>query len=389
MIPARVDCVAARPHRTALRNGTVAIETVEHCLAALYGLGIDNLRIELNADELPGSDASAAPFVKALTRAGTTEQDVERQVLKIRTPVCVSEGDATLAALPSEQDKLDIIYELDYGPDNPIGRQVFAFTCTEEGFRNEIAQARTFLLEEEARLFQSQGLGAHLGPHDLLVWGQDGPIDNDLRYPDECVRHKIVDLLGDLYLLGRPVFGRIIAYKSGHSLNHALVRKLIEQVRQVERGAALTAAPLLDIRAIQRILPHRYPFLLVDRIIEIDGDRRIIGVKNVTFNEQFFQGHFPSTPMMPAVLVVEAMAQLSGVLFAQKLEHTGKLGVILSMDKVKIRRAVTPGDQLVLEAETVRLKKRTGHCRCKAYVGDNLAAEADIKFMLVDADSAE
>jgi len=198
------------------------------------------------------------------------------------------------------------------------------------------------------------------------------------------VRHKIVDLIGDLMLVGRPVIGRIVAYKSGHALNQQLVRKLYEMAQQQDRIEKFGTDAVLDIRRIQKILPHRYPFLLVDKIVDVEGDTKIRGVKNVTFNEHFFQGHFPGTPIMPGVLIVEAMAQVSGLLFAQRLEHTGKLAVLLSMDNVKLRKAVVPGDQLILIAETVRLRRRTAHCKCHAMVGDAVAAEAEIKFMLVD-----
>jgi UDP-3-O-[3-hydroxymyristoyl] N-acetylglucosamine deacetylase/3-hydroxyacyl-[acyl-carrier-protein] dehydratase len=169
---------------------------------------------------------------------------------------------------------------------------------------------------------QAMGVGTHLGPKDILVISSDGPIKNAFRYPDECVRHKVVDLIGDLRLAGRPIIGRIVAYKTGHTLNQKLVVQLMETSRRVEQKKALSDKPALDIRRIQKILPHRYPFLLVDKVVEIEGSRRIRCIKNVTFNEQFFQGHFPSSPVMPGVLIVEALAQASGLLFAQTLEHT-------------------------------------------------------------------
>ena len=192
--------------------------------------------------------------------------------------------------------------------------------------------------------------------------------------------------VGDIMLLGRRLRGRLVAYRSGHSCNHLLVKNLLQSVEKQKRRRQTDLDAVLDIRKIQKVLPHRYPLLLVDRVVEIDGDRRAVGIKNVTMNEPFFQGHFPGIPIMPGVLIVEALAQMSGLLFAQRLEHTGQLAVLLSMDKVKMRRAVVPGDQLILEVETVRVKSRTGDCRCRALVGNQVAAEAQIRFMLVDAD---
>ncbi|OHB44545.1 MAG: 3-hydroxyacyl-[acyl-carrier-protein] dehydratase FabZ, partial [Planctomycetes bacterium GWC2_45_44] len=275
----------------------------------------------------------------------------------------------------------------DYTKHTGIGRQQLTCTLSTDYFENYLAPARTFLLEAEARQFQSHGIGAHLSPKEILVISSDGPIKNSFRFPDECVRHKVVDLIGDLSLVGRKIFGRIVAYKSGHNLNQKLAAKLLEMAEQRDRISKSGTDALLDIRRIQKILPHRYPFLLVDKVIEIDGDKSIKGIKNVTFNELFFQGHFPGTPIMPGVLILEAMAQVSGLLFAQKLELTGKLAVLLGMDAVKIRKAVVPGDQLVLTAETVRVRSKTAICKCQALVSGILAAEAQIMFMLVDDDA--
>ncbi|MCG3179902.1 MAG: hypothetical protein BIFFINMI_02252 [Phycisphaerae bacterium] len=385
-IPAHVAVVAKRMRRTSLRNGTFSIETTEHCLAAVTGLGIDNIEIELDANELPGVDGSCMPYVRLLEEAGIQTQDAERNILRVTEPVVVQEGDTMMAALPSEGDDLTVMYDLDYGADSVIPRQLYSVTLTPEAFVREIAPARTFLTEAEATEFRARGLGKHLTHQDILVFGPAGPIDNQARFPNEPVRHKILDLLGDLSLVGRPIAGRIVAARSGHSLNHAMARKLLAMADRQEKAARVASEAAMDIRQISRILPHRYPFLLVDRVVQIDGDRRAVGIKNVTYNELFFQGHYPGQPIMPGVLIVEAMAQLSGILLSQKLEHTGKLAVLLSMDKVKMRRPVVPGDQLVLVAETIRVKSRTGHVKCEALVGDKLACEAEIKFMLVDSE---
>lgn len=386
-IPALVQNVLKKPRRTCLRNGTLHVETIEHCMAALSGTGICNAVVHISGGmggEVPGYDGSSQPIVEAINGVGLVEQDLPISPLIIRKPVQVTQGDATLAALPGPTDHLEIIY--DFEAPLPIGRQVFSFHLGMDDFVTQIAPARTFIFEQEAVELRNRGMGRHLTPRDLLVISPEGPLDNKFRFVDECARHKVLDLIGDLYLAGRPVYGRIVAHKSGHELNHSLVRRLLDQQQNIDRESLLSREGALDIRRIQRILPHRYPMLLVDRVLELIGDQKAVGVKNVTFNDIFFQGHYPSTPIMPGVLIVEAMAQLGGILLSQKLEHTGKVAMMLSMDKVKMRHPVVPGDQLLLEAITVRVKSRTGHVRCKAFVGDKLAAEADIKFMLVDAE---
>jgi len=387
-IRAEVNNVAKRLRRTSIRNGSCQIETIEHCMAALAGLDIDNVLVELNGNEVPGLDGSSLGFVEKLKEAGIVEQEKPREIYGIPETVRVADGPGYVMATPGavDDDSLEIIYDLNYGPNSPIGQQVYKIRLTPEVFEEQIAAARTFVLREEAEQFQAAGLGRHLSYQDILVFGEDGPIDNPLRFPDECVRHKVQDLIGDLYLFGKFISGHIYARQSGHSLNHELVRRLRELEAAALLDDRLRSKPVFDIREIQRILPHRFPFLMVDRVVHLEPGKRAVGLKNITANEAFFTGHYPGQPIMPGVLIIEAMAQLGGILLSRELEHTGKVAVLLSLDKVKFRRPVIPGDQLVLEATARRVKSRTGHVACTARVADDLVAEADIKFMMVDAD---
>ncbi|MFW6133119.1 MAG: 3-hydroxyacyl-ACP dehydratase FabZ [Planctomycetota bacterium] len=387
----RVPCDAghlarSETRRTALSAGVASVATVEHVLSAVWGSGIDNAVIEMDAPEPPGDDGSARAFARAIAEAGLEDQSAERVVYTIEDPVTVSQGAATLSALAGGDGELDILYDLDYADTPSIGRQVRAFRLGRDDYAAEIAPARTFLLADEARLFRSQGYGAHLDATQLLVMDDDGAVDNELRFADEHVRHKICDLIGDLALLGQRLAGRILASRSGHRMNHQLVRRL----RESDAGESPQAKPepVLDIRGVMRLLPHRYPFLMVDRIVETEGDERAVGIKNVTINEPYFQGHYPAQPIMPGVMILEALAQMSGILLSRRLEHAGKVAVLLSMDRVKMRRPVHPGDRMYLEAEAIRVRSRTGHCACRARVEGEVVAEAEIKFMLVDAEPA-
>jgi len=385
-IAADVSNLAKRARRSSLMNGTVAVETVEHVMAAVWGLGIDNIEIEMNAAETPSTDGSSMPFIEALQEAGVEELSQESLRWVITEPITVSEGDAMLAAVPGPEDCLEILYHLDYSSVPSIGRQVMVFRLGKDDFVAQLGRSRTFSLKEEAQEMQARGIGKHLSARDVLVMGADGPIDNELRYPDEHVRHKIVDLIGDLASLGARLCGRVVAYGSGHELNRQLLRRLREEHEARRQSEALKGEPLMDVRKIMRLLKHRYPFLMIDRILKIEGDRYALGVKNVTVNEPYFQGHYPNVPIMPGVMILEALAQLSGILLSRRLEHTGKVALLLSMDRVKMRRLVRPGDQLILEAEAIHVRTRTGHCRCRAKVGQEVAAEAEIKFILVDDD---
>jgi UDP-3-O-[3-hydroxymyristoyl] N-acetylglucosamine deacetylase/3-hydroxyacyl-[acyl-carrier-protein] dehydratase len=386
-IQALVSNTTSRARRSTLKSVDVTIETVEHIMSALSGFGIDNATIHIDGPEMPCGDGSSMLFAEQLQRAGTVAQDLPRKFINITEPICLQDGEAMIAAFPSNQKGLHIVYDLDYGESTSrIARQTQGWDSESGSYITDIAPARTFSLEEEAQALQSQGMCTHLTPSDILVIGKKGPIDNSYRFDNEPVRHKILDIVGDLYLAGGFIQGRIVASRSGHSLNRRLCKAILEQHKSATRNQAVSSDVKMDVRDIQRIMPHRYPMLLVDRVVEMGGDEKAIGIKNVTINEPFFQGHYPGTPIMPGVLIVEAMAQLGGLLMSRKLEHTGKLAVLLSLDKVKLRRPVTPGDQLVLEAVAIRAGVRTAALQCKAFVGSSLAAEAQIRFMMVDAE---
>jgi len=388
---ARIPCsVAARTHsqrRTALRHGDVEVHTVEHLVSAAIGLGLDNLEIEVDGEEMPGMDGSARPFVELLQEAGAHDQELPCKEIVVTEPVEVSQGEASLVALPYPQG-LRISYTLDY-PVPTLPSMYYSVEVTQDRFVSEIAPARTFCLRREAEMLLAAGLGKGANTDNTVVMDDDGSVEGELRFPDEPVRHKILDLIGDLALLGAPLRAHIIAVKSGHELNAALAERIVEredELLQVRRDEALTA---LDIREITRILPHRYPFLLVDRIIEVEGTQRAVGIKNVTFNEPFFQGHFPGQPVMPGVLLIEAAAQVTGAMLLGSSSHAGKLAYLLGVDNFKFRKTVTPGDRVVIESEALRVKERTGQARIRATVDNHVVCEGVLKFMLIDAAPAD
>jgi len=388
VIPAHVSNVTPASRRTALARGEARVELVEHILSAMTGLGIDNAVIELDAPELPAGDGSASLFTDAIIAARIKEQDAVRAPLRVTEPVTIRDGDSTITALPSDADATEYLYVLDHGDAGTIPRQVYTYSLCPDDYASRIAPARTFSTESDARALWDAGHFRHLTAKDMLVIGKDGPIDNVLRFDDEPVRHKLLDLIGDLSLTGRPIQGRILAVRSGHALNQALARKLLAlDANQSPNESTKAAPPAMDINRIMSLLPHRYPMILVDRVLEIEDDQRAVGVKNVTINEPFFQGHYPVRPIMPGVLIVEAMCQLAGLMLSQKLERTGKIAMLLSLDAVKLRKPVTPGDQLVLEAVVLKASSRFGETQCSAFVAGELVAEARIKFLMIDAEA--
>lgn len=383
-VPALVRYVAPRQRRTTLQRGEATVEMVEHVMAALAGLGVDNCRVELDGPETPGCDGSSLAFVEAIQGAGTVDQDRPKETLVIDRPVTVREGSSVLTAHPGDPDKLVLTYNLDYGRSSPIGAQSYFVEVSPESFRSELAPSRTFLLEAEARALREAGVGRRTTEADLLIFGPDGPIGNELRYRDECARHKVLDMVGDLALLAKDLAGHVVAHRSGHALNASLVRKLLRAVEGSTRPSATGDGPAMDIAAIRAILPHRYPFLLVDRVVEIEPGRRIKAIKNVTCNEPFFQGHWPGRPIMPGVMILEALAQAAGLLIArQHAEDDGRTMMIVAIDGAKLRRPVVPGDQLALEVVEARIKGRSAHVVCRASVDGRVAAEARIRFVIL------
>ncbi|MCD5390751.1 UDP-3-O-acyl-N-acetylglucosamine deacetylase [candidate division NPL-UPA2 bacterium] len=382
-----ISLVKEAPRRTTLRNGQVEVHTVEHILAALAGLGLDNLLMEVDSSEVPEIDGSSQPFVEILKGAGLIEQGEEKRYGWLNEPIWISGQGAYIAAFPSNEQRIS--FTIDY--DHPHLKTQFAsFQITDEIFEKEIAPARTFCSEQEAKVLQEQGLGKGGTFENTVVIGDRGIVKGNLRFKNEFVRHKVLDLMGDLFLLGHPLKAEVIAIKSGHALNIKLVQKIHEKVlpfQGAKEAMKTTELPdqILDINDIQKILPHRYPFLLVDRIVEIEEGRRIVGIKNVTFNEPFFPGHFPQRPIMPGVLIIEAMAQTAGVLMLKREGNLGKLAYLAAINKVKLRRPVLPGDQLRLEVEVSKLHQKTGKVLTKALVEGKVVAEAEMVFSLVEA----
>lgn len=390
-VPALVRHVVPRQRRTTIQNGEAVVEMVEHVMAALSGLHIDNCEVEIDAGETPGCDGSSLAFIEALKGAGTVEQDRPKAAFVIDKPVTVREGDATVTAFPAASEELVLTYNLDYGQQTPIGRQSLFLEITPEVFEGELAASRTFLLEAEAKALQNAGVGARTTPRDLLVFGPDGPIENELRYPDECVRHKMLDVVGDLALLGMDISGHIVAHRSGHHLNANLVRKLLdtidageaEAVEAVEVPTPAPAATRMNIGEIMEALPHRYPMLLVDRVLESEPGVRLAALKNVSCNEPFFPGHWPDRPLMPGVLVLEAMAQAGGLLISHWFDAATNHAVIGAVDEVRLRRPVVPGDQLRLEVVNTRRRARLFDVQARALVDGETVAEAQIRFVIV------
>jgi UDP-3-O-[3-hydroxymyristoyl] N-acetylglucosamine deacetylase/3-hydroxyacyl-[acyl-carrier-protein] dehydratase len=305
----------------------------------------------------------------------------------VKTPIWARDEDSVIVVLPCSEFKIS--YTLSY-PQPALGDQFMELTVTPEVFERELVGARTFCLAEEAEMLIQSGLGKGASYENTLVVGKEGIEQNALRYEKEFIRHKILDLIGDFYLFGMAVKGHVIAVKSGHTLNTRILEKMREQSAQqamvgIRSVAGIDASSAIDAAAIMKILPHRYPFLLVDRVLSLEEGKCAVGVKNVSINEDFFQGHFPGRPVMPGVLIIEAMAQVGGVLMLSPRENRGKLAFFMAANNIKFRRPVVPGDQLMIEVTVGKIRSRTGQVKTQALVDGEVVAEAELMFALVES----
>jgi UDP-3-O-[3-hydroxymyristoyl] N-acetylglucosamine deacetylase/3-hydroxyacyl-[acyl-carrier-protein] dehydratase len=374
---AHVSLAIAAERRTQLGEGEAALHTVEHVLAAVAGLGIDDLVIEMNANEPPIMDGSAESFRAALVQGGVVSHGGRADVLRLRECVRVVDGESVYIAHP--HDALEIDVQIDF--DHPrIGAQRGQYRVTPESFSRELSPARTFGMLSWVEELRGKGLIKGASAENTIVLDAADVVGTTLRWPDEFVRHKALDVVGDLALAGQRIAARITATKPSHRGTVTLVREMLAHAVPPQ-----SEERVLEIEDIMRILPHRYPFLLVDRIVEMEANKRIVGIKNVTINEPFFQGHFPGHPIMPGVLIVEAMAQVGGVLLMGTVDDAeSKVVYFMSLDNIKFRKPVRPGDQLRFEIEIVQLRARVCRIAGVAKVDGAVVCEAEMAAMVRD-----
>jgi UDP-3-O-[3-hydroxymyristoyl] N-acetylglucosamine deacetylase/3-hydroxyacyl-[acyl-carrier-protein] dehydratase len=387
---------------TTISDGHAKIHTIEHVLSALSGCGVDNAIVEMNASEPPILDGSAKLFVNLVQEAEPVDQEANREYIVIKEPLSVSSGNRSIIVLPHDGLRITCTSADDRG----IHTQHLSIDIDPETYISQIAPSRTFTIyediEELLKLGKIQG-----GSLDsaIVIKGDKILSKEPLRFQDEFVRHKILDIVGDLTLLGKRIKAHIIAVRPGHYLNTELAKKIIESLNKKKAAPAqqLTTSEVatksvvlptetqLDIRRVLDTLPHRYPFVMVDRVIDINEEgTKITAVKNVTINEPYFQGHFPGRPVMPGVLQVEAMAQTAGIVMLRRTSSEGKVAFFMSCDKVKFRRAVEPGDQLVIEVEITKVRgNRIAQAKGECKVGDKVVSSAELMFTIVDANDSD
>ncbi len=400
-IEARVENVVENNRSTTLAKGNTRIHTVEHVLATFAGYGIDNAIVELDANEPPVGDGSAREYCKLIDSAGIVAQDERREVYAVSTPIELEMGETVMTLFPDDGFKISCTSA------DKQGRftQFYSVEVSPKTWERELSHARTFCFYEEIEYLINNGLIRGGSLENAVVIRDDAVLTTEpLRYADEFVRHKMLDIMGDLSLLGRPVHGHLIAVKPSHAANCELVRRISAQMRKPLVAAQAFAPPppavvrppavppgapeevvagdgAMDCEAVMKYLPHRFPFLMVDRVIKMEGNH-IIGVKNITINEPYFQGHFPGHPIMPGVLQLEAIAQVAGILMLRRAENAGQIAYFMSAEAVKWRKPVQPGDVLVIDVEMTKMRGKIGKAKGVCKVQGEVVSEADVTFML-------
>jgi UDP-3-O-[3-hydroxymyristoyl] N-acetylglucosamine deacetylase/3-hydroxyacyl-[acyl-carrier-protein] dehydratase len=383
-VEARIENVRLVERATTLAEGNVKVHTVEHLLSALHGMGVDNAVVEMNGNEMPIADGSARAYVELIKKCGLQEQSAFAKVFEIRDTLHIETKSGSLLILvPDERFRISCTQ---VGPEGRF-TQYYSTEITPETYEKEIAQARTFVFFEDVKPLLDKGLirGGSLETA-IVIRGDSLMSKEPLRYPDEFVRHKILDVVGDLFLAGCRIRGHVIAVKPGHAANSELTKAISKRYAQmlamvppqvIPRGSAV-----MDVTDVQAVLPHRFPFLLVDRILAFEGENKIIGMKSVTINEPYFQGHFPGHPVMPGVLQLEAMAQVASILMSKRTSLSG-IGYFMSADEVKFRKPVHPGDTLIIEGELLRAKATIAQASCRCLVNGEVTSEAILMFAYV------
>ena len=386
-IDAKIDNLKTVERATTIGEGSVRVHTVEHILSALSAMGVDNAIVEMDANEPPIGDGSAQPYVDVIKRAGVTPQEAPRKFLDVREPVHVeSKTGALLVLLPDENFRISCTQA---GPNNRF-TQFFSTEITPAIFEREIAPARTFVYYEDVRALMDKNLIKGGSIENAVVVRGDAVLSKEpLRFEDEFVRHKILDIIGDLALVGRRIRGHVVAIKPGHAANAELARALARE--QTRRSALEVPRAMphgnggLNTDEVMQILPHRYPFLMVDRIVDFEGENKVTGVKLVSINEPFFQGHFPGHPVMPGVMLVEAMAQVASVLLFKLAKTSSRIGYFMSADGVKFRKPVFPGDTIFIHAELTKARgNRLAKAKCHCVVNDAVVSEGELMFTFLE-----
>ena len=387
----RVDFVTDLVRATTIQVGHAKVQTVEHVLSALSGCGIDNAIIEMDASEPPILDGSAKPFVDLIMQGEPMEQATDREYFTLDAAVSVTKGQSSIIALPSD----DLRISCTSADDRGIHTQHLSLLIDPDSYMTQIAAARTFTIYEDIEELLKLGKIKGGSLDCAVVIKGDKIISKEgLRFKDEFVRHKILDIIGDITLLGLPLKAHIIATRPGHAINAELTKALAAKLEERKKGPKKKPRPAmvmpdetaLDIRRILDTLPHRYPFVMIDRVVEFVGSDALVAIKNVSINEPYFQGHFPGNPVMPGVLQLEAMAQAAGILMLRRGSAEGKATLFMSADKVKFRKPVRPGDQLILNARLTKTRgEKLAAAEVTCTVDGHVVSSAELMFAIINS----